>query len=91
MKLYVIPVENSCNASCDFCITKVRKKNGILCDENLLELSDLESKSILFIGVKTLNNIPCFHLIFDLLNGCVEVSFIRHPFITPLFISEFVM
>lgn len=42
MKLYVLPVEKICNANCEFCITKVRKKSGILCKEDYLHISDLE-------------------------------------------------
>ena len=51
---------------------------------------DLELKSMLLIEPIVSNNIPCFHSLLDLLNGCVDVSFIRHPFIIPLSISEFV-
>lgn len=42
MKLYVLPVERDCNADCGFCITKIREKNGTLCDEGYLKISDLE-------------------------------------------------
>jgi len=38
MKLYVIPVENSCNGSCNFCITKTRKFK----EKEFLSLEDLE-------------------------------------------------
>lgn len=43
MKIYVVPVESKCNASCDFCITNVRKKSGVLCNEEFLNLFDLET------------------------------------------------
>lgn len=42
MKLYVVPVEKICNAHCDFCITKVRIKTGVLCDKDYLNVSCLE-------------------------------------------------
>lgn len=43
MKLYVLPVETACNANCGFCITKVRKRTGILCEQEYLVVSSLES------------------------------------------------
>jgi organic radical activating enzyme len=42
MKLYVLPVEKACNANCGFCITKVREKTGILCEQEYLDVSELE-------------------------------------------------
>ena len=42
MKLYVLPVEKNCNAKCGFCITKIREKTGILCEQEYLDISRLE-------------------------------------------------
>ena len=42
MKLYVLPVEKDCNANCGFCITKVRERAGILCEQEYLKVSDLK-------------------------------------------------
>jgi len=44
VKLYVIPVEKSCNAHCNFCITTVRKNSGILCEEDYLNIATLETR-----------------------------------------------
>ena len=38
MKLYVIPVETACNASCNFCITRFRKH----AQKEILDLGDLK-------------------------------------------------
>ncbi len=43
MKLYAIPVETACDASCEFCITKFRRGFGDFLDPDAVEKS-LEGK-----------------------------------------------
>tara|TARA_Y100000310_G_scaffold292965_1_gene322168 strand:+ start:645 stop:1373 length:729 start_codon:yes stop_codon:yes gene_type:complete len=42
MKLYVVPVETKCNAFCNFCITRLREKKGILSKKDFLQIEDLK-------------------------------------------------
>ena len=48
MKLYVLPVEKLCNANCGFCITKVRENTGMLCEQEYLDVSELEDSLNLY-------------------------------------------
>lgn len=72
MKLYVVPVENNCNADCLFCTTKFKndKEFGNLLDiSDLLQINSMEVKKIEITG----GGDPFLHPKIDrIINYCVK-------------------
>jgi len=72
MKLYVVPVENDCNATCPCCITKFKKETGFgdkLDVKHLSKIKDLDIDKIEITG----GSEPFMHKrIAEIIAACIE-------------------